>query len=172
LRFTGTDAAKLACRRPARAAHAGRPGGASGLEARQWIWLSYHRRVARIDHYTRFEIPKKKGGTRPIAAPKRTLRQAQQWILEHLLNRRTIHPNAMAFLPGKNIRHNAEKHTGKAIVVRVDLKDFFPSVKYPAIKGLFRHLVTTRALPPCWPWCAPMPCGWRPGSTARTISWR
>lgn len=140
LQFTGTDAAKLAA--------AGLPvlhtlddlAGASGLEARQWIWLSYHRRTARIDHYTRFEIPKKKGGTRPIAAPKRTLRQAQQWILEHLLNPRTIHPNAMAFLPGKNIRHNAEKHTGKAIVVRIDLKDFFPSVKYPRVKGLFRYL--------------------------------
>jgi retron-type reverse transcriptase len=137
--LTGTDQARLVA--------AGMPvlhtledlAAASGLEARQWIWLSYHRRVARVDHYTRFEIPKKKGGTRSIAAPKPTLRRAQQWILEQILGKRTIHPNAMAFLPGKNIRQNAEKHAGKAIVVRIDLKDFFPSVKYPRVKGLFRH---------------------------------
>jgi retron-type reverse transcriptase len=110
----------------------------SGLETRQWIWLSYHRRVAGIDHYTRFQIPKKKGGMRSIAAPKKTLRIAQNWILNNILSQRTIHPNAMAFLPGKNIRHNAEKHTGTHTVVRVDLKDFFPSVKFPRVKGLFQ----------------------------------
>ncbi|QHT69447.1 RNA-directed DNA polymerase [Rhodocytophaga rosea] len=110
----------------------------SKLEMKQWVWLSYHRRVAGIDHYTRFQIPKKKGGLRNIASPKKTLRIAQQWILENILNKRPIHPNAMAFLPGKNIRHNAEKHTGKHTVVRVDLKDFFPSVKFPRVKGLFK----------------------------------
>ena len=110
----------------------------SGLKSKQWIWLSYHRRVAGIDHYTRFQIPKKKGGMRSIAAPKKTLRLAQQWILENLLSKRAIHSNAMAFLPGKNIRLNAEKHTGKHTVVRIDLKDFFPSVKFPRVKGLFK----------------------------------
>ncbi len=109
----------------------------SKLEEKNWKWLSYHRRVAKIDHYTRFEIPKKKGGTRQIAAPKKTLRKAQTWILENILEKIPAHEAAFAFLPKMNTKLNADHHLNKNIVVRIDLKDFFPSIKFPRIKGLF-----------------------------------
>ena len=35
---------------------------------------------------------------------------------------------------------NARPHVGKALVVNLDLKDFFPSVTFPRVRGLFESL--------------------------------
>ncbi|MGD1842869.1 MAG: retron St85 family RNA-directed DNA polymerase [Thermonemataceae bacterium] len=112
----------------------------SKLTASQWIWLSYHRRAAEVDHYTRFQIPKKKGGFREIAAPKKTLRQAQGWLLVNILSKLPIHEKALAFTKGKSIQDNAQVHLNKAVVLKMDLKDFFPSIKFPRVKGLFKKM--------------------------------
>lgn len=118
----------------------------SKLEEKNWKWLSYHRRVAKIDHYTRFEIPKKKGGSRQIAAPKKMLRKAQTWILENILEKIPAHEAAFAFLPKMNTKLNADHHLNKNIVVRIDLKDFFPSIKFSRVKGLFRSFGYSEAM--------------------------
>ena len=118
----------------------------SKLEEKNWKWLSYNRKVAKIDHYTRFEIPKKKGGTRQIASPKKTLRKAQTWILENILEKIPAHEAAFAFLPKLSTKLNADKHLNKNIVARIDLKDFFPSIKFPRVKGLFRSFGYSEAI--------------------------
>ena len=118
----------------------------SKLEEKNWKWLSYNRKVAKIDHYTRFEIPKKKGGTRQIASPKKTLRKAQTWILENILEKIPAHEAAFAFLPKLSTKLNADKHLHKNIVARIDLKDFFPSIKFPRVKGLFRSFGYSEAM--------------------------
>lgn len=114
-------------------------GEAMGLTPSDISWLSYHRRVASNDHYHRFYIPKKKGGQRLIASPKRKLRIAQGWILGEILSKVPLNEHAMAFRSGLSIKDNAEKHLQKKVVIRIDLKDFFPSIKFKRIKGLFRH---------------------------------
>lgn len=43
----------------------------------------------------------------------------------------------MAFRPGRSILDNAALHVGKAVVVRIDLKDFFPSIVFRRVKGVF-----------------------------------
>ncbi len=101
-------------------------------------WLSYHRVTAKTDHYHRFQIPKRKGGFRSIASPKPTLRTAQSWILENILSKITVHENAMAFRKNRSITNNAEPHQGKGVVIKMDLKDFFPSIQFRRIKGLFQ----------------------------------
>lgn len=111
----------------------------------QLAWLCYHREAAPIDHYSHFSIPKKSGGTRAISAPRPYLKAAQSAILHNLLIHVPVHEAAAAFLPQKHIGHNAAKHAhletgGPSIVLRVDLKDFFPSITFDRIAGVFASL--------------------------------
>ena len=113
---------------------------AIGITTKQLAWLTYHRGAGTIDHYSRFAIPKKRGGTRTISSPKKQLRAAQNWVLATLLAPLPVHDAAMAFRPGRSILDNAQRHTGRAVVVKVDLKDFFPSIRFSRVKGLWRGL--------------------------------
>ena len=111
---------------------------AIGLETKQISWLCYHRSTASIDHYRRFKIPKSKGGFRTIASPKPMMRQAQFWILQNILSKIALHDAAMAFRPNRSIVQNAEIHQNGGVIIRMDLKDFFPSIKFPRVKGIFK----------------------------------
>ena len=46
----------------------------------------------------------------------------------------------MAFRPGKSIVDNATPHLNAAIVVKLDLKDFFPSIGFARVRGYFEYL--------------------------------
>lgn len=109
-----------------------------GVTEEQLAWLTYHRGAAAVDHYHRFTIPKRSGGVRIISAPKRRLRVAQQWVLGSVLTRLEVHPAARAFRPKTSILDNAASHAGQEVIVRIDLKDFFPSITFPRVKGLFQ----------------------------------
>jgi len=79
--------------------------------------------------YREFDIPKRAGGTRRIAAPDASLKQLQRRILRRLLARLDSHPAANGFERGRSVVTNALPHVGKAVVVRLDLRDFFTSTK-------------------------------------------
>lgn len=110
---------------------------AIGLSQRELAWLCYQRSAARSGHYALFTIPKKKGGKRVLASPKSKLRLAQRWIVREILAKQTPHTAATAFSPGSSVVKNAEPHGGKAVVVKVDLKDFFPSLGLKRVKNYF-----------------------------------
>jgi retron-type reverse transcriptase len=111
---------------------------ALGLSVTQLRWLAYHREAAKRIHYYRFTIPKRGGGLRPIWAPMKKLKQAQRWILRHIVEHLPVHGSAHGFLPGRSIVSNAAVHTGSALVVKMDVKEFFPTVTYPRVRGVFR----------------------------------
>lgn len=116
-----------------------------GISLGQLAWLCYHREVAPTDHYSHFSIPKRSGGTRAISAPRPYLKAAQHAILHNLLIHIPVHQNAAAFLPRKHIGDNAAQHAhteagGPNVVLRVDLKDFFPSITFNRIAGVFASL--------------------------------
>ena len=112
---------------------------AIGIEARELTWLCYHRGASSVDHYHRFQIPKKRGGMRNVSSPKTRLRVAQNWALQNVLKPLPIHGAATAFAPGANVVENARRHAGRAVVVRIDLKDFFPSIGFKRVKRLFEN---------------------------------
>ena len=89
------------------------------LPASDILWLSYERAASSVDHYTRFEIPKRSGGRRLIASPKSRLRTAQSWISETVLAVRPPSRHATAFRLGASIVHNADAHLNAAIAVRL-----------------------------------------------------
>ncbi len=103
-------------------------------------FLSFNRTVSRVSHYKQFQIPKKAGGFRNISAPMPKLKEAQHWILENLLNKLPVHINAHGFALEKSIASNARPHIKKEVLMNIDLKDFFPSIHYPRVKGMFRSL--------------------------------
>jgi retron-type reverse transcriptase len=93
-----------------------------------------------VSHYVRFEIPKKTGGMRRISAPMSRLKHAQRWLLDHVLDRVALHDAAHGFRKQRSIVTNATPHVGAEQVVNVDLKDFFPTLEYKRIRGMFRGL--------------------------------
>ncbi|MEM9073990.1 MAG: reverse transcriptase family protein [Myxococcota bacterium] len=90
--------------------------------------------------YRRFSIPKRDGRPREICAPRGTLRRVQRRIYETILKDLRVHPAAHGFVPGRSVLTNAEPHRRKAIVVKLDLVDFFPTIHYWRVVGLFASL--------------------------------
>ena len=111
-----------------------------GVSLEELRFLAFERRVSRISHYRRFAMPKKAGGLRIISAPMPRLKRAQYWVLDNVLARAPVHPAAHGFLKGRSIVSNATPHVGQAVVINVDLKDFFPSIALPRVRGVFTQL--------------------------------
>ena len=103
-------------------------------------FLSYARKTSQRTHYVRFQVPKKAGGTRLISAPMPRLKAAQRWLLDHVLAKVTVHDAANGFCTDRSIVTNARPHVGAAIVVNIDLKDFFPTFGQRRVKGMFEAL--------------------------------
>jgi RNA-directed DNA polymerase len=111
---------------------------AMGITLERLRFLAFSRTVSTVTHYVRFAIPKKTGGQRVISAPMPHLKKAQHWIEANILNRVELHDAAHGFRAGRGIVTNAGPHVGAGTVVNLDLKDFFPTVGYRRVKGLFR----------------------------------
>ena len=91
-------------------------------------------------HYRRFLIKKRRGGKREISAPYLALLECQQWILEHILNKVKIHGAAHGYVVGKSIITNATAHIGQDYLLKVDIKDFFPSIRLNQVFAVFKEL--------------------------------
>ena len=91
--------------------------------------------------YRTFSIPKRNGGERVISAPYPSLKQVQDWIYRVLLLPRTQLPDcAVGFIPGKSIVDNATPHIGSKYLLKMDLRDFFPSINLSRIIAAFQYL--------------------------------
>lgn len=90
--------------------------------------------------YVEFEVPKARGGTRRIAAPRAALRRVQRTILDAILARVPLHDAAHGFVAGRSTVTNARPHRGAHLVLKLDLRDFFPTVHYRRVAGVFRSL--------------------------------
>jgi hypothetical protein len=97
--------------------------------------------------YKTFPLPKKGGGVRFIHAPCRALAFVQQRIKTRLLDPAPVHDECVsAFRAGLSIVDHAKPHCGKAVVIKMDLKDFFPSVSFHKVESVFRGLKIDGAL--------------------------
>lgn len=90
--------------------------------------------------YRQFTIPKRSGGHRRILAPQKELKSVQRRILRRLLALLVSHPAATGFERGRSIVTNASRHLGRAVVVRMDLRDFFESTSARRVRRFFRRI--------------------------------
>ena len=134
------DAPRLAASGLPVLATTGDLAGAMGISVGELRFLTFSRSTSEVSHYQRFLLPKKTGGMRLIAAPMPRLKAAQAWVLTNILEKVAVHEAAHGFTTGRSIVSNARPHVGAAIVINLDLKDFFPSVSYRRVKGVFRRL--------------------------------
>ena len=68
----------------------------------------------------------------------RALKVAQRWILREIVEHLPVHGAAHGFLAGRSIVTNAREHLGSKLLLQVDLKNFFPTITYRRVRGLFR----------------------------------
>ena len=112
-----------------------------GIEYNTLRYLAYHRDVVTFDNYYRFDIPKKSGGTRHIAAPKIQLKTAQRQILEKILQKVEISDAAHGFIKSKSVLTGAKvHHTSPDLLINIDLENFFPTITFERVRGLYQHL--------------------------------
>lgn len=88
--------------------------------------------------YKIYTIPKKNGKPRVIEAPVPILKYIQKIILKRFLSRR-VHFIATAFEQGSSIQKNAWIHREQSVVLKLDLKNFFPSITYKRVLGYFKR---------------------------------
>jgi RNA-directed DNA polymerase len=117
---------------------AGALAKAMGLSVSRLRWFAYHREVDTGTHYRTWEVPKRDGGKRTLRSPKKELKEAQRWLLANVVERLPVHGAAHGFVAGRSIVTNALAHRGADVVVKMDVKDFFPSVTWRRVKGLLR----------------------------------
>lgn len=142
-----------------------------------WLTQRQHRErrppTVREAHYHYQWIRKRTDGHRLIEAPKEKLKAVQTQILEGILNHVPPHPAAHGFVEGRSIVTNARPHVGQRFVLKFDLENFYTTVRYSRVVGIFRSLgfsrevslwlarLTTTALPeqvknpeglPGWHW--------------------
>jgi RNA-directed DNA polymerase len=96
--------------------------------------------------YREFKIKKKSNGYRKINEPLPSLKEIQKWILKNILYKLKVSRFSKAFIPGNTIKDNAKFHKGQRIVLTIDLKDFFNSIKFIEIYRIFRKAGYTNSI--------------------------
>ncbi len=109
------------------------------IEYRTLRYLTYHRDVVTFDNYFRFEIPKKSGGMRQIAAPKTQLKAAQRKILDQILQKAKISDHSHGFIKERSVLTGAKVHrTSPDLLINIDLENFFPTITFARVRGLYQ----------------------------------
>ncbi|QSQ14085.1 reverse transcriptase family protein [Myxococcus landrumensis] len=115
-----------------------------GVTDAQLGWLadgSGFERTSRPGQWRRYRyvwIPKRAGGKRLLEQPGVDLGRLQRQVLHGLLDLIPPHDAARGFVRGRGVRDFAEPHVGQAVVVHMDLEDFFHSVRPSKVWGVFR----------------------------------
>ncbi|HEY0954865.1 MAG TPA: reverse transcriptase family protein, partial [Roseateles sp.] len=100
------------------------------------------RRPLAQQHYRQWLVPKRGDGAgwRLLEVPEPYLRGVQRRLLNQLLNGLPPHDAAWGFTPGRDVVQHAALHAGQGRVLRLDLSDFFSTVRAARVHALFRTL--------------------------------
>lgn len=85
------------------------------------------------DSYKQITIKKKNGGDRTINAPDYTLLFVQQNINNEILVKLPVSKYATAYKKGARLTGNAEPHVGKRYLLKLDITDFFGSIRFEQV---------------------------------------
>lgn len=91
--------------------------------------------------YKVYEIPKRQPGQfRTIAQPSAEIKVVQRWLMENVLKSLPVHRAATAYREGISIADHAKKHSRRKFLLKMDFKDFFPSITFDDVRNhLIRH---------------------------------
>lgn len=99
--------------------------------------LRYFLYSTRRPVYKRFSLVKKSGGTRSIAVPPAEVAGFQARLLGCMTPMAPPKSSCHGFAIGRSVASNARSHVGKNLVLNFDVKDFFPSINFGRVRGIF-----------------------------------
>lgn len=81
--------------------------------------------------YAKYLVPKKNGNKRLIHHPSKELKSIQYALIQMVFSKLQVHEIAKAYIYGKTspIKENAQLHKDYKYSVRIDFKNFFPSIR-------------------------------------------
>ena len=91
----------------------------------------------RDSQYVTYNISKGYKGQRTIEAPISALKNIQRKLDKIIRKIYTPPQSVHAYINGKNIVSNARKHIGKKYIFKFDLKDFYGTINFGRVRGLF-----------------------------------
>ena len=97
------------------------------------------------EHYQKIQIPKRNGAWRTLYIPDSLLKYVQKQILHRVLARLPVSYCASAYKKGCSLKENAAPHTGKSIVLKLDILDFFGNITYISV---YQHAFPGELFPP------------------------
>lgn len=111
------------------------------LRPAELAWFADHRHWLRsqtgpLQHYRVRQLPKR-DGVRLLEIPKPRMRELQRTVLHRVLDAVPPHPAAHGFRRGRSGTTFAAPHSGVAVVLRIDLRDFFPRVTVARVRAVF-----------------------------------
>ncbi len=124
----------------------GRYGNTCYFEEPRYLRLPSLVRLGRLNYFRpeppwiRRRVPKRNGrGTRTLYIPNVPLKHLQRFILRAYLDKLTPDQAAYGFQPGRSRAAHARHHCNKAVVVRLDIRDFFPTIPVGRITPVFQE---------------------------------
>ena len=113
-----------------------------GLTYGELLWFTdhFHNRDPNhpAHHYTYEWRRKRSGGRRLLEKPKEALKLYQRRILRDVFAPIPPHEAVHSFLAGRSVVSYVAGHVGKAVVLRMDIADFFPSLSRARVRALLR----------------------------------
>ena len=116
------------------------------VRSRELEWFADLRGLAarashqKLRHYHYRTLSKRFGQVRLIEAPKLRLKEIQRQILREILDAIPAHNAAHGFCAGRSIKTFAAGHVATSVVLRMDLRDFFPSISRAQVEAVFRSV--------------------------------
>lgn len=107
----------------------------------EYSQLVYHiYKVPSPQKYARFQLHKRSGGTRIILAPRTSLKIIQRKLNQVLQAVYRVKGCVHGFVQDRSIVTNARLHIRSRYVLNIDLTDFFPSINFGRVRGMFMRL--------------------------------
>lgn len=95
--------------------------------------------------YKVYKIPKRQPNKfRTIAQPSPEIKLLQRWLIDSVLADLPLHKAATAYRKGRSIGHHAEIHRSNRFLLKMDFRDFFPSI---TILDIYKYLIERASMP-------------------------
>ena len=113
------------------------------LKLNELFWFADRRGLERkasdeaLRHYRYHWIAKRDGSARLVEAPKQRLKMIQRFLLEKIVEAIPPHEAAHGFRSGRSIKTFTAPHVGQEVVLKLDLRNFFPSITAGRVLAIF-----------------------------------
>jgi RNA-directed DNA polymerase len=91
-------------------------------------------------HYHEHKIAKKTGGIRILHEPHPDLKEIQRWLSLEILSKLKVSKYSKAYRKGISLEDSVKFHVSRNMVLRLDIKDFFPSIRFGKVYEILINL--------------------------------